>query len=69
MKIEITYTTIGAPSRTIPADVVLPGLADVREQEHAQPPIAELPRANPDDFTLTPPPAAEPVQPRRGLFD
>jgi len=47
-------------------DATLPGLDTVRDTEHALPPVAPVPRANPDDFALTA--EAAPLA-QFGLFD
>lgn len=48
----------------IPTDTSIPGLEAVRETDHPLPPVADVPRADPTAFALTPPRPTEPGQTR-----
>lgn len=54
------------PTGDDPRVVVLPSCDQVRRSEHALPPVAALPLADPDAFELRPSPRTEPTQ--CGLF-
>lgn len=59
---EHTHAPQAETRPTAPHDVPLPGAEYVRAMEMQTPPIAEVPRARPEDFELTPPRAHQPGQ-------